>query len=433
MLTLDQLDPKQREAVSAAVDLNNRLVAITGGAGTGKTSISRITYDALVNAGFRVGVCAPTGKAAKRIYEATGIRAVTVHKLLEYSHPGERDPKTGKPMIETRPKRDRDNPLEFDVVLADEYPMMNHELHRNLIDALPAGGRLIAVGDINQLPPIEKSDALARQDTPFMDLLKRFKGITLETIHRQGEGSGIVENGARIMKGFSPIRRPDFPMDVTDQPVDAIKRIIIEAEDKGINFGALDNQIITPQNISFIGQHALNGHLQPLLNDRINHEKSISLPRHEWDKKHPCWVTVGDKVINTQNIYDLTADNGEEGLFNGEVGIIEEVTEFDGIIVNFGDRKISIPPVIDRINYKTGKAYAYDPRKEIYLAYAVTTHKMQGSECKHVVYVMNKCAYRMLNRNNFYTGVTRARLTAHVVTDMRGLSAALTNTRTSFK
>lgn len=433
MLTLDQLDDKQREAVTAAVNPENRLVAITGGAGTGKTSISRITYDALVNAGYRVGACAPTGKAAKRIFEATGIRAVTVHKLLEYSHPGERDPKTGKPMHETRPKRDRDNPLEYDVVLADEYAMMNHELHRNTIDALPRGGRLIAFGDVNQLAPIEKSDAIARQDTPFMDLLKRFRGITLETIHRQGEGSGIVENGARIVKGFAPIRRADFPMDVADNPIDVLKRTVLEAEEQGINYGSIDNQIITPLNISFIGQHALNAQLQPLLNDRINHNKSITLPRHDWDKKHPCWVTVGDKVINTQNIYDLTADTGEEGLFNGEVGIVEAVTEFDGLIVNFGDRKINIPPVIDRINYKTGRPYVYDPRRELYLAYAVTTHKMQGSECKHVTYVMNKCAFRMLNRNNFYTGITRARLTSRVITDMRGLSASLTNTRTSFR
>ena len=124
------LDAEQKLAVELSCDLSKRIVAIPGQAGTGKTTIILTVYELLASAGYSVVLCAPTGKAAKRIFEATGVPAVTVHRLLEYPHPGERDPKTGKALITTEPKRDRYNPLEYQVVLCDEFMMVNQEVSR---------------------------------------------------------------------------------------------------------------------------------------------------------------------------------------------------------------------------------------------------------------------------------------------------------------
>jgi len=402
-------DDTQIEAINRCCDVSpsNRIVPITGQAGTGKTSLMRAVFHALENAGYRVAVCAPTGKAAKRIRELTGIPAVTAHRLLEYPHPGERDPKTGEALSTTDPKRDRNNPLEYDVVLADEYAMTNLEVHRNLMDAMPIGCfRLF--GDVNQLPPIERDERRRGKPSPFARALQIFNGVVLTTIHRQEEGSGIVANGAQILRGRIPTRNDDWSMDITDRPVDTLRRYVVECDH---DYSLISNQIITPTRKTWIGTAKLNTMLQSVF--RPEHDGWVRVPRHPWAADQTVFIRNGDKVIWTENDYEL-------GIFNGETGIVCEVNEdTDEFSLNVGDRVVYIPPNVVYESVRGVKSC--DPRKSVDLAYTITTHKSQGSEYDNVVYIINKSASFMQNRNNFYTGTMRARLHVHVITDQRSL------------
>lgn len=436
-----EFDAQQTEAVKACCDVNKRVVAVTGPAGTGKTSIMRTVYQRLTEAGYTVALCAPTGKAAKRIREATGIKAVTMHALLEYNHPGDRDEKTGEPMGESLPKRDKKNPLQHDVVLCDEYPMVNWELHRNLFDALKPGGRICCFGDINQLPPIEKIERLKKANSPFKTLLmnKSLTSIYLETIHRQGEGSGIVQNGKRIIGGRIPQRTDDFEMMVTDRPTDVLRDYVKKKYEEGIDYSSIDNQIITTQNKSWIGAAKLNALLQNIFRPEM--DGWMDLPRHTWIKNEVA-IRSKDKVIITANNYDIRpehekydSETGEklpvtevDQVFNGETGIVLECTELGEVVIDLGDRTVTIPPDLqyDKPAPNGGTiTIHFDPRKDIDLAYAITTHKAQGSEYYHAVYVLNKSTMYMQNRKNFYTGVTRARFHTTVISDQKSLSTSV--------
>lgn len=408
-----EFDLTQQEAIAACIDPKRRVVAITGQAGTGKTTIMKRVHEELTSMGRSVVLCAPTGKAAKRIQEATGIQAMTIHRLLEYPHPGELNPKTGKPYISTDPKRDRNNPIEPNTVLADEYAMVNTEVHRNLVDALPSGGIIRMFGDANQLPPIESNKLLQKQDSPFVQLLKKFEGIRLTTIHRQTEGSSIIENGDRIVRGIMPRRTDEFGIVVTDKPVDAVTdRVIVE--DGKSPFTSLTHQVITPTRQGWIGTYALNDHLQSMLQEPS--APFLELERHQWSKQETLKVYVGDKVINTVNNYGIE-------VFNGETGIVLGFDDAAGIIIDFGDRVVTVPiamPVVSRRG-----VVSINPQRDIELAYAITTHKAQGSEYDKVIYVMNHSRAWNLSRKNFYTGISRARKHVDVVTDTKGLSLSL--------
>jgi exodeoxyribonuclease V alpha subunit len=431
-MQFEDLDTEQRQAVEACLDPQRRVVPITGPAGTGKTSIMRLAVATLRDAGYTVALAAPTGKAAKRIKEATGFDAMTVHRLLEYSHPGERDPNTGKVMGISQPKRDHRNPLEVDYVFVDEYAMVNNELHRNIFDALPAGGKIRVFGDVNQLQPIEPNKRLAMEPSPFEMLLNKFAGVTLVTNHRQGRGSGIAENGKRILLGQMPSRRDDFAIHASTEigertPVRILESLIMDALDAGIDYGSLEHQVITPGHKSWVGTVALNTLLHNMLS---KHEgKGMPIPRHQWDKSH-CTLYVGDKVVCNQNIYDICAVGSDEvGVFNGETGIVTELSEYGEVTIDLGDRVVVFPPLIEYVqrdadgNVTARKAF--DPRKDLAHAYALTTHKMQGSECKHGIYILNKSHGPLLCRPNFYTGVSRMREMVHVIMDSRGISMAL--------
>jgi exodeoxyribonuclease V alpha subunit len=416
-ITLEQLDDKQRLAVEQGLDVTKRIAAVAGPAGSGKTTIMRMIYNGLSNAGYEVRLAAPTGKAAKRIREATGLPAGTLHMLLEYTRPLEIDQKTGKPYGDTFPRRTKENPLSCDVVIGDEYMMVNHELHRNLIDALQAGARLIVLGDISQLPPIENSPALAAKPAPFKLLLDKFNGIYLEKVHRTAEDSGILLNAQRILGGTAPMPNSDFTRIITDKPVDEL----VAALDKA-DYTALNNQIITPANKSWVGTTKLNATLQTVLMDNNRH--TISLPRNKWDATNPVRVGVGDKVIMTKNWYDLDCEDESKGVFNGEVGKVIEVSDVEEVVVDFDDRICRIPPAIQLV-YQNRVTVGY-PQRDIYLAYAVTTHKAQGSEYDHIVYVLNKSMLAMMNRKNMYTALTRARKHATLISDMASLSMSVT-------
>ncbi len=419
------LHPKQQEAVNACLDKDQRrIVPITGEAGTGKTSIMQIVHSELTEAGFSVGTVAPTGKASKRVKEATGIKdAMTMHRALEFTHPGDPDPKTGKATGFSVPRRFMpDNPLEYDVILADEYAMVNNDLHRSLIDALMNGSRICMFGDENQLEPIEEDKRLLDQPTPFQRMLKDFNGIKLEHNYRQAAGSGVALNCSRILRGWVPVQKDDFNIKYTDQPVDLVMNYIADMQSQGVDFTGLDNQIISPQNKSWIGTVKLNGRIQSTIWSDMS--DSIDLPRHEWAQGDSVRIKVGDKVVCTKNMYEVTADNDEKGLFNGECGIVRSIDEYEAFYVDVGDRVVYIPRTVQRIN-RNGQSYLTDPRKDIDLAYVLTTHKCQGSEYKRVIYLMNKSVQYMLTRRNFYTGVSRAREHVTVITDQRSIQSAV--------
>lgn len=426
-----ELDPKQLEAVQRCCDIGpaNRIVPVTGQAGTGKTTIIKRVYAELVAAGHKVILCAPTGKAAKRIKEATGIDAVTIHRLLQYPHPGEVDEKTGKPNKLTLPARDINYPLteaprqenhfHCNVVLADEYAMVSHELHRNLLDALAGGGCIRMFGDINQLPPVETNKLLAAKPSPFTRLLEKFDGIVLNCIHRQAKGSGIVDNGDRILKRQVPIRTDDFSLKITDKPIDALREYIEEAAARGVDFTSVNNQIIVPGNRFWTGTHKLNASLQLMFRPNDTEWVELERPEYLWkDAGKSIRICKGDKVLWTKNNYMLN-------IFNGETGIVVDINpDINTFTVDWGDRLTEIPPAMPFTD-ANGIERMMNPQLFCDLAYAVTTHKAQGSEFDEVAYIINKSHDYSLNHNNFYTAITRARKRVHVIADQKGMWIAL--------
>lgn len=434
-------DEKQELAIQRGCDMQERIVPITGPAGTGKTTLIREIYKKLTRAGYAVVLCAPTGKAAKRIQEATGIAAMTIHRLLEYPHPGERDAETGAALLSTDPKRCKSNPIHYQVVLCDEYAMVNKEVHSNLIFALPRGGRLVMFGDVNQLTPIEKHDRTGKE-SPFQAALRKFDKVAvhLDRIHRTTEGSGIAENGMRILKGRIPSQRPDFTLNITEQPVRELEEHVITWLEKGVNYGTNQAQIICTQNkSSWVGAYKLNLALQRLLMP-MSVKDRIKLARHRWEEKLPVHVGVGDKVIWTENCYDMRNvfdryvedDYGnavyispppEKVCMNGETGIITLIEENE-MHIDLGDRVIEVPKK-QTIELKNGNLAEIDLWRTISLAYAITTHKAQGSEWGHVTYVINRTASMLLSRHNLYTAVTRAREHATIIADQAALQTSL--------
>ena len=426
-ITVEQLDEQQQLVVARALDLTRRIVVTSGPAGSGKTTVMRFIYNQLVEAGYSPVIAAPTGKAARRVREATGAPACTIHMLLEYSTPRDINPRTGKPFGATTPRRHRGNPLGYDTVICDEYAMVTQALHRDLLDAFPPGGRLIAFGDISQLPPIEANAAIASKPTAFQDLLTRFDGIFLRKVHRQTEDSGILANAQRVLRGAAPQNKPDFTLVVTDKPIDVLTNKLHPAWQEALaaaDFAGLRSQILTPGNKSWVGTHKLNALLQTILMppDR----PTISVPRRSYQGKTydpPMHVGVGDKVVISKNWYDLECNDGTYGVFNGEVGKVVEITDMHEIIVDLEDRIVTIPPALT-VSWDN-KVIVVKPQNDLYLAYALTTHKAQGSEYDHVVYIMNKSMQMLLSRKNLYTAITRARRKVTLITDTRSLSHSI--------
>lgn len=445
-----QLDADQIKAIDACNDLSKRLVAVSGAAGSGKTTIIRLVHEFLSAKLNRVVLCAPTGKAARRIKEATGIDAITIHKLLEYNRPGERDEKTGKPLDVTKPKRDRTNPLDYNVVIVDEYAMVNHELHNNLLAALPSGGSIRVFGDINQLPPIEEyriTDQKGKtEETPFTKLIKRPDSIVLQKVYRQGEGSGVLAAADKIRKGHMPPVNEDlgdFYVRLTDKPLDMLRLYVKQSRDNGIDYGKIENQIITPTRKGWVGTGKLNQVLRSILNP--NPAQSIPLDRHKWDKDGVT-VGIGDKVVCTSNSYDLrnyferftewTQDMTPvmssyipcpvtKQMLNGETGIVTQIYPDGGLDIDFGDRIVELPVTYQEYWAQKDTVIDVSPMRDIDLAFALTTHKCQGSEFQHICYVLNKSSFYTQSRQNFYTAVTRARKAAFILSDQRSMQTSV--------
>lgn len=409
-------DDVQEQAIEACCTVEKRIVAVTGKAGTGKTIMMREVERRLRERGFIVQASAPTGKAAKRIREATGLPAMTNHRMLGYGMPIEQeveDEKTGKKKtisISTGPKFRRQYPFHYDTILCDEYAMVNQEINRNLIDALKGGARICMFGDVNQLKPIEEDRRLDEQPSAFQNALSKFGGITLDTIHRHDAGSGIARNGALILQGRVPRPSGDFTLRQTDNPVADVQKFVSLCREQGHSYADTDHQIVTAMNKSWIGTQKLNLVIQSMFWQRS--EPYIELPRYRIaGKDQPTIrVQIGSKVVYTANTYDLTSDgSGTEFAFNGEVGIVTNIDHIEGILeIDFGDRIVHVPPLIITVK-SDGTVIEGDPRRNIDHAYVLTTHKMQGSEVKHVCYVINRTTVWAQSRRNFYTAITRAR------------------------
>jgi len=409
-----QYDDDQLAAVDSCLDPTRRVVAVTGEAGTGKTTIMQDVHRLWRKRGRSVVLCAPTGKAAKRITEATGIEARTIHRLLEYPMPGDIDENTGKVLVATDPRRDRRNPIDYTVVLADEYAMVNTEVHRNLLDALPHGGLIRMFGDANQLQPIEQHRREKQAPSPFMKMLDKFDGSWLTSIHRQAEDSSIISNGHRIVQGLMPRRREDFVMKITDEPVHAVEDFVMDNLTAGVDYGSTAVQIMSPTKQGWIGTVALNGTIQGLLQPSTN--PWIELERHKWSNQEYVRIFQGDKVIQTVNQYGLE-------IFNGETGIVTGFDDSGGVTIDFGDKVVTIPNNLE-MEGKRG-AYYINPQKDLDLAYVITTHKAQGSEYDEICYVMNRSRSWQLSRKNFYTGISRAKNKVTIITDQKSLSISL--------
>lgn len=439
------LSTQQQMCVDFCVDNSRQLIAVSGQAGTGKTTLIRYIAGILtLRDDKRVATCAPTGKAARRIMEETGLAAVTIHKLLEYGRPRDRDPDTGEG-DPTLPRRDKKNQLEYDAVLCDEYSMVNHELNRNLIDAMPRGCRLIMFGDVSQLSPIEQYP-LVNPDSPFVQhLAVQDRAFVLEQVFRQEKGSDVLIAATAIRAGRIPRKGEHFRIVMTDDPVKKLRALIAELP---YDFSQLENQIITPVKNRWIGTRALNSMLRNIYNPQGQH--AVQLMRYTWDEKSKVVVSIGDKVVCTENTYDIRNYNDRyekfdhdgravttsfinvpdtQWMLNGETGVVIDIHPDTALEVDFGDRVVAIPYEYEEWSERHGRYFMQYPQRAIDLAYALTTHKAQGSEYDNVIYVISKTVSFMLSRENIYTAVTRARKSAYIITDSNALMISLRVTR----
>lgn len=433
-----QLGTQQLKAIEYATDLRRRVVSVSGPAGSGKTTIIKKAVQSLQNAGRRVALAAPTGRAARRISEATGYAAKTIHKLLEYGKP-ELDDDTGLPKEGTFPARDNENPLGYHDVIVDEYAMVNESLHRDLMDALPSGARLLAFGDVEQLPPIEPYEYDGIDHSPFQQLLKLPSGVVLDTVYRQDRDSGLYMNATRIRSGKPPTKTSDFGIKLSETPIREVLNLVKAVP----GYDTLDKQVIVPTKKQELGTHTLNQVIQAAIGPKSPIREV--LPRDKWEEKYSIQVCPGDKVICHENIYDMrdfferyTTWNGDSPdwksyipcpecftILNGEVGTIEDILPDGSLQIRLYDRLVQMPASYREYSARYDRMYVRDPRKKIDLAYAITTHKMQGSECDEVTYVIHRSIGWALNRNNIYTAVTRARNAVTLITDSQSLQSAV--------
>lgn len=416
---------EQRLAIEMCCDRNLTIVGVTGGAGTGKTFVLGETFRELrtVYKANEVVLCAPTGRAAKRIQELTGIPAKTVHRLLEFPMPDDKPIKikgvdngdqedtddTPRPTIDdtppNMPRRNRGFRLEQKVVICDEASMVSPSLYRHLLDALPNDGVIRFFGDNNQLPPVETGTP------PFVDILERQPHVILTLNFRSDDE--IVSNALRILEGKIPLRNDRFEIIYSESPIGQLLKFATK------EFMRADHQIIMPTRKGKVGTNRVNPSLQVKFNGR---GQSLKLDRY--DEKEPALIVrAGDKAIWVKNDYNLK-------LFNGDIGTIDWINTEDGALgwANSEGRK-NIPPRMKTFSPYHGSMIQYDPRKQIELGYAVTTHKSQGSEFDTVVYCMSAAQAFLLDRGNFYTAITRAKKRVILITDRRAMGLSLRRRR----
>jgi exodeoxyribonuclease V alpha subunit len=379
------LAKRQHEALAAA--LSDRVAVITGGPGTGKTTLIRGVIEILSQKEQRVMLAAPTGRAAKRLKETTGADARTIHRLLEFN-----------PRARSF-NRNRSNVLEADLVVIDEVSMLDVELAAHLTEALPAKCRLVLVGDADQLPSVGPGNVLA-------DLISsgEVRVVRLTDIFRQADRSLIVENAHRINHGTMPIAGAgdelcDFyfvPRDDPAEAADLAMEFVTSRIPRRFGLDPLaDIQLLSPMHRGELGVSSLNDRLQQILAPP-GPEINVGSRRFR----------LGDKVMQTRNNYDLD-------IYNGDIGRITSIdTDEREVVVIFDGRPVP---------------FESDDLDDLVLAYACTIHKSQGSEYPAVVVVLHHQHYVMLQRNLLYTAVTRGRRLVVIVGSRRALGRAVRN------
>lgn len=384
-----ELDEIQRHAIEQAAQ--SKVLIVTGGPGVGKTTIIRAILTLFDLARIRVALTAPTGRAAKRLSEATGRDACTLHRLLAF------DPKTGSF------KANHLQPLEAGAVIVDETSMVPLELADALLDALPKTARLVLVGDVDQLPSVGPGAVLR-------DIIDsgRVPVIRLTRIFRQAEGSSIVANAHRIHEGEAPIgalgKGEQFYLLERRTPaeaIDAIRELLTLRIPRGFNLDPVDDvQVLTPMQRGPVGAIALNELLQAELNPPHPERGEV--------RRGARFFRVGDKVMQLRNNYD-------KEIFNGDMG---RVTSVDGetqrLVVRFDEREV---------------AYCDTDLDELVLAYATSIHKSQGSEYPCVIVPILTQHFVMLSRNLLYTAVTRGKKLVILIAHPRALALALAEVR----
>ena len=377
-----EYDEVQLAAIRQAV--TSKVMVLTGGPGTGKTTTTQGIIAALKKAGLRVLLAAPTGRAAKRMSEATGMEAKTIHRLLEYN------PQDGY-------KRNDENPLEGDALIVDECSMIDILLMNNLLKAVPVGMRLVFVGDIDQLPSVGAGNVLR-------DVIdsQRIPVVRLVRIFRQAQKSRIVMNAHTINQGRFPDtsngRDTDFFFMREDDPeraAETIVRLVKERLPRAYRESPDRIQVLTPMQRGVVGAANLNLLLQQALNP-----SGPSLGRGGYTYRQ------GDRVMQLRNNY-------AKEVFNGDLGYIREVdTEERMLTVDFDGKKVE---------------YDVTELDELTLAYATTIHKAQGSEYPIVVMPVLMTHFVMLQRNLIYTGITRAKKICVLIGAMKALAYAVRN------
>ncbi len=370
---------EQVQCVSKTLSLQN--CVITGGPGVGKTTLVKLILDALLSAGRQVMLCAPTGRAAKRLHESTGFESKTIHRLLEY------DP------ITKGFKRNQHSPLTIDCLIIDEFSMVDIHLFHHLLKAIPIYSQMIIVGDVDQLPSIGPGAILR-------DLIISYpqQVIRLTHVFRQAASSMIITNAHNINQGKLPIKKDDsdcyvIEIQETQKIFDTVIELVTNRIPKKFGFDALhDIQVLSPTKKGPLGSQLINHHLAQKINPN---------PTSIIDYQGQRFAT-GDKVIVQRNNY-------EKDIFNGDIGIIkyyenkEFGIEFNQKIVKFKQNELD----------------------ELMLAYAITIHKSQGSEYPVIVMPLAMSHFLMLNKNLIYTGLTRAKKLAVIVTQKKALIMAI--------
>ncbi|MDP3911645.1 MAG: AAA family ATPase [Gemmatimonadales bacterium] len=396
------LNQEQRLAVDLAVDPEVRAMVITGGPGVGKTHLVREIVQEGSNANLSIGLCSPTGKAAKRLAEQAGRHAKTIHRMLAWN-----------PAEEAWGCNEL-NPVPHDWIVVDEASMLDLELCRSLTRAIARESKLILVGDVDQLPSIGPGNVLR-------DVIdsRRIPTVRLTRIYRQDERSYIAENAKRFNQGLDPILDPnatDFfwvPVVSSDECFHEVTRLICDVIPERHQVDPIaDVQVLCPQRKGDIGIFRFNDELQ----QRLNPPRGIK--PIEARSPRGAVFRLGDKVRHTKNNYDLGAMNGESGVITSIENVqVEPRRHIKRVHVDYGDRVVVYPD--------EGALH------EVVLNYGGTIHASQGSEYPVVVCCCHSTNYYMLSRNLIYTGITRAKRALYLVGDEKGLRRALKNTSVS--